>query len=90
MELADIEQQIADCKLAPDLFNGATRVVLSQSAYDAIVPHMHVAFPCGGPSVEVSKALPPGYGTGWRPWQTGDDPILQHFGPVLVWFLGPK
>lgn len=92
MNLADVEQIIADHKPLPEPFNGATRLILSRELFDAIAPHMGHAFaPHTGPAIEVLPHLPPGYGVGYRPWRDGDDPDLQHVpAETMVWFCGPK
>lgn len=93
MNLADLEKTLADVKPLPEPFNGATQVFLAQDAFDAIAPHMHVAFPFGGPTIEVREALPEGHGIGYRPWRAGDDPDYKPMvgaGLVVCWVLAKK
>lgn len=85
------EIKIEDFTPQPEPFNGATRVVLAQDAFDAIAPHMHAVFaPHAGPRLEVNPVLPNGHGIGYRAWREGDDPFATDGTATIVWTLSPK
>lgn len=92
--LADIVRAIEEVKEIPQPFNGATLLKLSadvaEKLSDVLEPYLAHPLTRATLSVEVSKALPEGYGIGFRPWRDGDDRDLEFLGPVMVWFLGPK
>lgn len=90
LDFAQIVDAIANIEPGiMDPFNGATRVFLSADTYAAIVPHLHpfdkrrIAF--------EQRAMPPGYGVGFRPSQSRDHPdrIVEGYG-TLVFTLTPK
>lgn len=89
IDLAEIARCIETHKPPVDPFNGATRVFLSPDTFAAIVPHLHpfdrrrIAF--------EQRAMPPGYGVGFRPTKDGDDKdaVVDGYGTV-VFTLSPK
>ncbi len=91
--LADIVRAIEEVKKLPQPFNGATNVHLSPDVHtklaDVLTPYISAPITRRILTVEIREILPPGHGFGWRPWRIGDDPELEHLGPVLVWHLAP-
>ncbi len=94
MNLADIEQMIADHGQQPGPFNGATRLVFAPGVLTAMQEALEVwaRNPLMGrcPEIEVRAILPDGHGFGFRDWREGDDPEIKGLGPVMVWALMPK
>ena len=89
MTFEELARTIETHKPPADPFNEATRVFLSADTYAAIVPHLHpfdrrrIAF--------EQRAMPPGYGVGFRPTREGDDAslVVDGYGTV-VFTLAPK
>ena len=90
MDIADIEQMIADYQPPSEPFNGATNVFLGSVAYEKIVPLMH-AFDRRKVSVELRVMMRPEQGVGFRP-TLPDDPewlVVPDYG-TLVWTMSEQ
>lgn len=94
MELADVEEMIAEYQPPIDPFNGSTTLVLAPGVMTEMAAALELWAnnPMMGkcPAIEVRQTLPAGSGYGFRAWRDGDNEDMRLLGLTVVWVLMPN